>query len=254
MPFIPYLDFRDMDCSVIIPVLNEQGSLRLLQDRLDCVLKLLPGQHEVIYVDDGSTDKSLDILNDLAGEYPYMKVIARQQWRGQSAALKEGLDASRGEWVAMMDADLQNPPEELLKLWQDKDHFDYVVGSRVSRQDSWARCMGSWLAFFCRFIFLGDRIRDAGCSLKIFRRRVFDGFPFGENGHCFMTSWVQWHGFRFKVVPVRHERRRAGCSNYSWRALVCNGWRGLWDFRKYKSKSKIYQGRKQSKLTGKLKN
>ncbi len=142
-----------MDCSIIIPVLNEQGSLRLLQDRLDLVLKLLPGKNEIIYVDDGSTDKSLEILNDLARKYPYVKVIARSQRGGQSAALKEGLDASRGEWVAMMDADLQNPPEELLKLWKNKDHFDYVVGSRVIRQDSWARRVGSWLDFLPVYFF-----------------------------------------------------------------------------------------------------
>ena len=89
----------DMDCSIIIPVLNEEGSLRLLQDRLDRVLNLLPGEHEVIYVDDGSTDRSLEILNELARKYAYMKVIARLQRGGQSAALKEGLDASCGEWI-----------------------------------------------------------------------------------------------------------------------------------------------------------
>ena len=222
-----------MDCSIIIPVLNEQASLRLLQGRLEGVLKLLRVTHEIIYVDDGSTDKSLEILNDLAEEYPYIKVIARPQQGGQSAALKDGLDASLGEWVAMMDADLQNPPEELLKLWKIKDHFDYVAGCRKSRQDSYTRRVGSWLAFFCRFILLGDRVKDAGCSLKIFRRRIFDGFPFGRNGHCFMTCWVQWRGFRFKIVPVLHEKRWAGCSKYSWKALVCDGWVDLWDFRKF---------------------
>ncbi len=234
----------DMDCSIIIPILNEQGSLRLLQERLDRVLKSLPGKNEIIYVDDGSTDKSLKILNDLAREYPYMKVIARPQRGGQTAALKEGLDASCGEWIAMMDADLQNPPEELLKLWNDKDHFDYVVGYRVGRQDNWSRRIGSWLAFFCRFILLGDRVKDAGCSLKIFRRRVFDEFPFGRNGHCFMTSWVQWHGFRFKVVPVAHERRLVGDSKYSWKALICDGWEDMLEFRKYKAwakKNRAYQ-------------
>jgi glycosyltransferase involved in cell wall biosynthesis len=227
-----------MDCSIIIPVLNEQGSLRLLQDRLDRVLKLLPGEHEVIYVDDGSADRSLEILNGLAREYPYMKVIARPQQGGQSASLKEGLDVSCGEWVAMMDADLQNPPEELLKLWQIKDDFDYVTGCRKSRQDSWVRCVGSWLAFFCRFVLLGDRVKDAGCSLKIFRRGVFDGFPFGRSGHCFMSSWVQRRGFRFKVVPVGHERRRTGSSHYSCKALICDGWAALWDFRRYTANTK----------------
>ena len=231
---IPVLE--DMDCSIVIPVLNEQGSLRQLQDRLDRVLELLPGTKEVIYVDDGSTDKSLEILNEFAGKHPYVRVIARGQRGGQSAALKEGLDASSGEWVAMMDADLQNPPEELLKLWKDKDLFDYVVGSRASWEDSWTRRMGSWVAFFCRFIFLGDHAKDAGCSLKIFRRRVFDGFPFPRNGHCFMTCWVQWHGFRFKIVPVAYGNRLAGCSNYSWKALICDGWQDLLDFRKYRPK------------------
>jgi glycosyltransferase involved in cell wall biosynthesis len=228
-----------MDCSIVIPVLNEQGSLRLLQDRLDRVLKFLPGhQNEIIYVDDGSTDKSLDILKDLAREYPYLKVIARPQRGGQSVALKEGMDASRGEWVAMLDADLQNPPEELLKLFMERDDFDYVVGCRVGRRDGWSRRVGSSLGYFFRFVFLGDRVKDAGCTIKVFRKKIFDGFPFGRDWHYFMTCWVQWRGFRFKVVPVAHEKRLSGHSNYTWKTLICHGWRGLMDFRKHKNSSK----------------
>jgi glycosyltransferase involved in cell wall biosynthesis len=223
-----------MDLSIIIPVHNEAGSLTELHDRIDHVWSQIPGSREIIYVDDASADGSRQVLSGLCSEWGEVRVIPLAQRSGQSGALCAGFVASRGEWIVIMDADLQNPPEEIVKLWQSRDAADYVVGHRMSRRDTWTRQLGSWLAFAARFVILNDHIRDAGCSLKLCRREVLKGFPFSRNAHCFMSCWAQWRGFRCKVVPVSHAARRAGRSNYSLWTMGWEGWEDLWRFRSIK--------------------
>ena len=223
-----------MECSVIVPIHNEAGVLPFLQARLAGVLRRLPATSEVIYVDDASTDRSGEILSGFQRECSFVRVISLETRGGQTEALRKGLEASRGRWVATLDADLQNPPEEILKLWREKEGFDYVAGSRRRRQDPWSRRLGSCLAFVVRFIVLSDRIRDAGCSLKVFKKDVFDEFPFSRNFHCFMSSWVQCRGFRYKVVPVEHHPRFAGRSKYSLFLMMTQGWRDLAKFYRFR--------------------
>lgn len=229
-----------VSCSVIVPVHNESEVLVLLQTRIARALSLFPGEKEVIYVNDASSDGSGLVLDRFRRESSSVRVIALSARGGQAEAFHQGLVASRGEWVVMLDADLQNPPEEIKKLWQEKDGYDYVVGSRTRRQDPWGRRLGSLAAFIFRFIVLNDHIRDAGCSLKIFKRHIFDGFPFTRNSHYFMSCWVQRLGLRYKVVPVDHAPRLAGLSKYSSWVMAVEGWTDLWKF--YRTIRSMHKG------------
>jgi len=209
-----------MQFSVVIPVFNEVGSLKILQERLDRVMQGFPAGYEIIYVDDGSRDASLGVLKALKESFPAIRIISFKENRGQSAAFYAGFKAARGEWIITLDADGQNPPEEIIRLLEFYQQFDFVTGVRKKRSDSLRRKIASRVAkFFCRLV-LGDLTQDVGCSLRIFRRKIVEAIPFFRNFHRFFTFLVKEAGFSVKEVPVAHHRRAAGKSKYSdWKRL-----------------------------------
>jgi dolichol-phosphate mannosyltransferase len=203
-----------LDLSVVIPVFNEEGNLRPLASELRGVLAALERTHEILFVDDGSTDGSLAVLRELARSDRAIRILRHHQNAGQSAALAAGLRAARGAVIVTLDADLQNDPADIPALLSALDHCDVVSGIRQARQDSWVRRCSSRLANRVRNWALDERIHDVGCALKAYRRTFIAEVPLFRGMHRFLPSLAAWNGARVREWPVRHRRRIAGVSKY----------------------------------------
>jgi dolichol-phosphate mannosyltransferase len=204
--------------SVVIPVKDERDNLLALTDQL---IKVLQGREEsktapfeIIYVDDGSTDGSSEILDSLAGEHRSVTVLHFDRNYGQSAGFAAGFKRSRGALVATMDGDLQNDPEDIGLLLPHAKDYDLVCGWRTERHDTMMRKISSRIANEVRSAVTGDRVHDTGCSLKVFRRCVIDRLQLFNGMHRFFPALALMHGFTVAEVPVRHHPRRHGISKY----------------------------------------
>ena len=204
------------EISIFLPVLNEEPNLRPLHARLDEALHKLGRTAEIIYVDDGSTDDSLNVLRDLAQLDPRVRVIALRRNYGQTPAMAAGIDAARGEVLVPMDADLQNDPADIARLLEKIDEgYDVVSGWRRNRQDRLiTRRIPSMIANRVISWIGGVPLHDYGCSLKAYRREsLADVHLYGEM-HRFIPIYASWSGARVTEIPVEHHARTMGTSNY----------------------------------------
>jgi len=217
----------DIEFSIIAPLLNEEESLVPLQEELSNAMEGLSGGYEIIYVDDGSTDSSLAVLEKLKKNFPEIRIISFKENKGQSAALLAGFRESRGKWIITLDSDLQNPPDEIFRFMPFKDSFDLVAGIRTKIKDAFSRIAASFTAAFFRRLVLGDRTKDIGCSLRMFKREVADSVPCFDNFHRFFTFLVREKGFSVKEVPVDHRPRRFGRTKYGILNRARSGISGL---------------------------
>ncbi|MDD5195471.1 MAG: glycosyltransferase family 2 protein [Candidatus Omnitrophica bacterium] len=215
-----------MDYSIVIPVYNEEESLIPLQEKINAAMEPISSDYEIIYVDDGSMDASGEVLRKLAAEYPEIKIVSFKKNRGQSAALAAGFRASAGAWIITLDADLQNPPQEISKLLPFKETYDFITGVRIKRQDGISRKLSSNIARSARWLILKDTTMDTGCSLRMFKREVIGRLPVFKNFHRFFAYLVKSLGFRIKEVNVQHEKRAFGVSKYG---NLKRAWEGIFD-------------------------
>ncbi|MEY3774565.1 MAG: hypothetical protein RLZZ129_1345 [Verrucomicrobiota bacterium] len=202
------------ELSVVIPFHNEAGNAAALLTELRDALERIGVAAEIIGVDDGSTDSTLEILAATAQGRPLVRIIRFETNRGQAAALWAGLHGARGRWIATLDGDGQNPPHELLRLWQHKDEADMIVGLRQSRRDSWLRIAMSRTANRVRQFLLNDGVNDTGCSLKLFKRPVIGSFVPFRTLYSFMPAFARAAGWKVIEIPVAHRPRLAGRSHY----------------------------------------
>lgn len=204
------------ELSIFLPVFNEEPNLRPLQAKLTEALKKLGRTAEIIYVDDGSTDDSLEVLRELARLDHRVRVVALRRNYGQTPAMAAGIDAARGKVLIPMDADLQNDPADIERLLEKLDEgYDVVSGWRKNRQDTLvtrkipsmiANRMISWIG--------GVPLHDYGCSLKAYRREsIADVRLYGEM-HRFIPIYASWVGARVAEIPVEHHARTMGKSKY----------------------------------------
>jgi glycosyltransferase involved in cell wall biosynthesis len=205
-----------MDLSIIIPIFNEAENIGPLYAQLKAVLEGLGRSYEIIAVDDGSSDRSFAILQDLCTEDGHLKVIRFRRNFGQTAAFAAGFDHSQGEVVITMDADLQNDPADIpLLLAKVDEGFDVVSGWRVDRQDPFlSRRLPSMIANGLISQVTGVHLHDYGCSLKAYRREVVKGVQLYGELHRFIPALSSWMGVSVAEVPVRHHARRFGKSKY----------------------------------------
>ena len=203
-----------MEFSVVIPLFNEAGSLNRLQARLHKVMEKISPEYEIIYIDDGSTDASLKILKRLKKHYPKIKTIIFDKNKGQLAALSAGFKVSEGRWIITLDADLQNPPEEIFKLLKFKDDFSLTIGIRKNRKDTFFRKFSSFVGRIFILVLLGDVTSDAGCALRIFERSALKDIPFFRNSHYFFAYLFKANNLLVKEVCVEHNHRMSGRSKY----------------------------------------
>lgn len=206
-----------MNLSVIIPVYNEVESLPLLHKAIHQALDPLPIQWEAVLVDDGSTDGSQKILEELANADPeHMTAVLLRRNFGQTAAIAAGIDHSSGEVVVLSDADLQNDPADIpMMLEKINEGYDVVSGWRVNRQDTFlTRTLPSRLANGLISWVTGVHLHDYGCTLKAYRREVLTGFRLYGEMHRFIPVYARMVGARMVEVRVHHHARRFGKAKY----------------------------------------
>jgi len=203
-----------LSLSVVVPVYNERDNLSSLTAQ---VLKALTGQvgsFEIIYVDDGSTDGSGPLLDELAGYYLEVRVFHFDRNYGQTSAFDAGFHQAGGDLIATLDGDLQYDPADILTLLPLAKHYDLVCGWRKDRHDTLVKRLSSRIANAIRNAVIHDGVHDTGCSLKVFRRQVVERIPLFEGMHRFFPSLARMHGFTVTEVPVRHYPRAHGQSKY----------------------------------------
>ncbi len=209
--------------SIVIPAKNEAASLPQLVAEVRRVLHFLSNRassrglaaFEILVIDDGSTDQTRSILAALAGVYPELRTLTLACSVGQTAATIAGIRAARGSWIATLDADLQNDPADLVRLWDVLPGYGAALGWRVNRQDVWSRRTISQWANCLRNLVLGQSIRDTGCSVRIFSRDLALRLPTFYGAHRFLGPLLIREGCRVVQVPVYHRRRSHGRSHYN---------------------------------------
>lgn len=207
---------KNPQITVFLPVYNEEDNLQLLHERIISVLSSLNRTAEIIYIDDGSTDSSLQVLKGIAAADDRVRVIALRRNYGQTAAMSAGFDLSRGEILIPMDADLQNDPADIPKLLEKIDEgYDVVSGWRKNRHDKLlSRRIPSILANKIISLISGVHLHDYGCSLKAYRKEVVDGIKLYGEMHRFIPIYASWAGAKVTEIPVNHHPRTRGKSKY----------------------------------------
>jgi glycosyltransferase involved in cell wall biosynthesis len=205
------------ELSIIVPVYNEVESLRLLHQEIRQAMDSHFSSWEVVYVDDGSSDGSQEILTQLAVEDgPHVGVVLLRRNFGQTAAIAAGIDHSHGEVIVLIDADLQNDPADIPMLFDYiRQGYDVVSGWRVNRQDTMlTRRLPSQAANWLISRVTGVHLHDYGCTLKAYRREVITGFRLYGEMHRFIPVYARMVGAKMIEVPVRHHPRRFGKAKY----------------------------------------
>ena len=202
--------------SIVTPVFNEQDNLVPLFNELHAYLSPLGRDWEVLFVDDGSTDASLDSIRQMAAGNPHISYLAFTANCGQSAAFAAGFQAARGDIIVTFDADLQNDPADIPAMLRRFDEgYDMVIGWRVSRQDPLTKRLASRLANAVRNVLTGERVHDIGCSLKVMRAAMVRRIPMFSGMHRFLPTLMRLEGARIAEMKVSHRPRLHGASKYS---------------------------------------
>jgi len=202
--------------SVVVPVKDEAGNVGPLAREIAAALKAEP--HEIIFVDDGSTDATAAELKALKAEIPALRLLRHARNLGQSRSIRTGVMAARGGIVVTLDGDGQNDPADtpkLLALLRSDPGLAMVSGVRVKRQDKASRRLASRLGNGLRNALLGDGASDTGCGLKAFHRDMFLALPYFDHMHRFLIALTQREGGRVGYAPVNHRPRLQGASKYT---------------------------------------
>jgi glycosyltransferase involved in cell wall biosynthesis len=217
--------------SVVIPVYNEAENITPLVERVQSALAEWPGSVEIVFVDDGSTDTTLELLKRAQESDVRVRIAHFRRNLGQTAAMAAGFRLAQGRAVVTLDGDLQNDPAEIPRLVGMLKDWDCVCGIRVRRQDSWWKRFSSRIANGFRNWVTGDNIVDTGCTLKAFRRECLERLELYRGMHRFLPTLLKMRGYRVTQVPVGHHPRLHGKTKYgTWGRLV-KGLADVWAVR-----------------------
>jgi glycosyltransferase involved in cell wall biosynthesis len=207
---------RVIDLSVVIPVYNEEENLPPLWAELRGVLETLGMTFEVVFVDDGSRDRSAELIRGFRDTDPRVRLVRLKANAGETAATDAGFKAARGRFVVTMDADLQNDPHDIPSMLAHLDRWDAVTGWRVRRSegDSLIRRVSSRIANGVRNRLSDETIQDSGCTFRAFRRDCLRGLVLYRGFHRFIPTLLKMRGYRVLEVPVGNRPRRFGQSKY----------------------------------------
>ena len=208
---------RGPDLSLVLPVFQEVENLPILWLEIEQMLDKVGRTAEIIFVDDGSTDGSTDVIRDLVKRDERVRLIRFEANAGLSAAFYAGFEAARGRIVVTMDTDLQSDPHDVALLLDALPGVDAVVGWRQVRHDTWLRRVSSRIANAIRDTVTGDRVRDSACSLRVMRRECVAAIPPFNGMHRFVPTLLRMAGFSVLEVPVHHRPRRFGESKFGVR-------------------------------------
>jgi dolichol-phosphate mannosyltransferase len=208
-----------MQLSVVIPVKNEAGNIAPLVGEIAAALDRCGVDYEIVYVDDGSTDRTADEIRRLQLANPRLRLLLHAASCGQSAAIRTGVAAARGEWIATLDGDGQNDPADIPALWHIAEEAPalpplLIAGRRARRRDTLTKRMSSRLANAIRRRMLHDDTPDTGCGLKLFPRALFLELPWFDHMHRFLPALALRAGATVRSVAVNHRPRGSGTSNY----------------------------------------
>jgi len=200
--------------SVVVPVFNEEGNVRELHEKIVAACREIGRPFEIVFIDDGSTDKTEEICRTLN---PLRFIVQRKNF-GQTAAMDAGIKNSAGEIIVTMDGDLQNDPTDIKNLLAKLgEGYDVVSGWRKSRKDPLLKHLNSRLANLLRKFLINDGIHDSGCSLKAYRRECFDGLDLFGEMHRFIPALLKTQGFKIGEIVVSHHPRKHGVTKYNWK-------------------------------------
>ena len=204
--------------SVVVPVFNEEGNVRELHKEILEVCKKENYKFEIIFVDDGSKDKTPEICKELK----HLKYIRMRKNFGQTAAMDAGIKLAQYDYIVTMDGDRQNDPADIPKLvnYLEENDLDIVSGWRKNRKDTVMKKFTSRVANFLRGIIVKDNIHDSGCSLKIYKKECFDHINLYGEMHRFIPALLRIKGFEVGEVVVNHRPRTAGVTKYNWKRTI----------------------------------
>jgi len=204
--------------SVVAPAFNEVENLPQLVAEISGALSDLGRPWEAVIADDHSTDQTPQVLRELMGEYPQLRVLSLRRRSGQTAALDAALRAARGAYIATLDSDLQNDPGDIPRLLEliTSGRCDMVNGWRKDRKDPRLRLISTKLGNAVRNWLTHDKIKDSGCGLKVFRRECIARIKLFNGTHRFFATLVGMEGYRVMEVPVCHRPRVAGEAKYGF--------------------------------------
>jgi dolichol-phosphate mannosyltransferase len=212
--------------SLVVPCYNEADNLRPLMAAIRDSVEPLKLAYEIVVTDDCSRDGSWDILKELAGKDARLRVQRFVSNCGESAASWAGLKAARGRYLVTLDADLQNDPRDLPKFLEALKNFDCVCGTRVQtrgRGDNFVRIASSRIANWVRNKLSGEKISDAGCTYRAFKRECIENLKFFKGMHRFLPTLFKIEGFSVTEIPVTNNPRFAGQSHYGvWNRLFAS--------------------------------
>lgn len=214
--------------SVVIPLKDEEDNVADLIAELEPVMNSLNQPWELICIEDGSKDRTQNILKDLSKEKKYLRVLLFTRNFGQSSAFDAGFKAAKGEFVITLDGDRQNDPSDIPEMVKVAADSDLVCGCRVKRQDPWTKKIISIIANKVRRRICGDNVRDTGCSLKIYRRDCLKNIKMYHGMHRFLPALFAIEGFRVKEVPVNHRPRTKGATKYNFLNRSFNTISDMW--------------------------
>lgn len=204
-----------MTLSIVIPLYNEEENVRALHEKITDALDSRKIEYEIIYVDDGSNDRTLQLLEDLQKENGNVLVLSLRRNFGQTAAFAAGFDFARGDVIVTMDGDLQNDPMDIPRLLDATRDYDLVSGWRKKRKDPFiTRRLPSMIANWLISRVTGVRLHDYGCSLKAYRRDVIKNLRLYGEMHRFIPAVASWYGVRISEIETTHHPRLRGKSKY----------------------------------------
>ena len=204
-----------MTLSIVIPLFNEEENIKELHEKLKKTLDPLKKEYEILFVDDGSTDKTLSILEEIQAHDKHVLVLSLRRNFGQTAAFAAGFDFARGDVIFTMDGDLQNDPADIPKLLELMKDNDLVSGWRKKRKDPFlTRRLPSRIANWLISNVTGVKLHDYGCSLKAYRRDVIKNLKLYGEMHRFIPAVASWYGVRIAEVETVHYPRLKGSSKY----------------------------------------
>lgn len=230
-----------IEISVIIPVYNEKENIVPMIGQIETALKKQFSTYEIIYVNDGSTDGSEELLNEIAKENKSVKPYHFTANNGQTAALAAGFKKCNGELVVTMDGDMQTDPEDIYVLLPYIKDFDMVNGKRATREDGLSRKLASKFGNGIRNWITEDNIQDTGCPLKLFKKEVVKSFELFNGMHRFLPTLAKIYGYTATEVPVRHYDRQFGVSKYKTWGRAMRGFKDALAVRWIKSRVLQYK-------------
>jgi len=217
--------------SIVIPVYNEEDNIGPLVARIAEAMAGWNGTVEILFVDDGSSDRTLDLLKEAQAADARVRIAHFRKNMGQTAAMAAGFRLARGEVIATLDADLQNDPMEIPRLAAMLNDWDVVCGVRTRRKDTLWKRISSRIGNGFRNWLTGDNIVDTGCTLKAYRRECLDGLELYRGMHRFLPTLIKMRGYRVTQVPVSHHPRLAGETKYGTWGRLAKGIQDVWAVR-----------------------